>query len=172
MRREKNKPMLVITLLFVLLITLACYLEGTKNPKSTDENGEFRFILSGSVTDTWSWGPDSYTCDTRDEMKLTISYDDKAVLTLRGACFYSPVAQETCTVLESSLPCGLVVYGTYHNDPMRVTFTACNDPQANNGSGEIYIDKGPDIETFILRGQASCSFSNSDEQHTINFASP
>lgn len=170
MRSKKIKILPVFVLLFTLLITLACYAEGTQNPKSTDENAGSRYILSGTVTDTWSWGPDTLACDAQDEMKLTIGYDDSAILRVKGPCYQWSGGTGKCIVSESDLSCGIVIYGTYNHDQERVTFTACNDPKANNGSGEVTIEAGSDVETFILHGSASCTFANSDEQHTIQFA--
>jgi hypothetical protein len=83
-------------------------------------------------------------------MKLTVNYENGAVLTLQGACFWSSSAYDSCTEQQSSLPCGLVIYGTYSEAANQITFTACNDPKGGNGSGKVDlvnggINSGPSI---------------------------
>jgi hypothetical protein len=109
-----KRAALLFALLQVIFITLACQLETTRSSKPAGKKqSDIRFTLFGSVTDTWSWGQDSYRCDTQDEMILTINYANGVVLTLHGACYWPSSAFESCTEQQGSLPCGLVIYGTY-----------------------------------------------------------
>jgi len=170
MRRGKNKILPIVVTLFTLLLTLACYADKTKDPNCKGENCDIRYMITGQAIDTWSWGPGYYSCDTVDEMKLNIKYDGSALMRLSGACFVQPEGADKCTTFESNLPCGLVLMGTYDHEQERLTITDCNNADANNGSGEIVIKPGKDIETFTLQGSASCTFTNSNEQHTITFA--
>jgi hypothetical protein len=154
----------------IVFISFACQLEPAINPKpSGAKQSDIHYSLIGSVTDTWGWGPGSYTCDTQDEMKLTINYANGAVLTLHGACFYSSSGFESCTEQSSTLPCGLVIYGTYSYAANRVTFTACNKPDAANGSGKVDMRVGPGDSLIILDGDVDCAFSNTNETHHIKF---
>jgi len=171
MRGKEKKITTIFVFLTILFISMACNLEDYRAPTSKEDPGD-QMILTGSVINTWSWGPGSSPCETVDEMKLTISHDNNAVLNVRGVCFSQPVGDEKCRAYESNLPCGLVVYGTYDSDKKKVTFTACNNSQDKNGSGEVLIEEGAELATKTLTGSASCTFSNSSEEHTLNFSSP
>ena len=169
-----KKLALVMAALTVSLITLACIIEealGLGGRDSSEESpNSLRFTFSGTGTDTWGWGPDAYTCDTQDNMTLTISYANTAVLTSKGACFWTSSAYETCTQKQSSLPCGLVVYGTYSAEDQRVIFDSCNTQGLGNGKGSGTLVSEPDNTSRLdITGQASCSFSNTDETHELKF---
>lgn len=169
-----KKVALVMAALTVSMIILACDLEealGLEGKSSEDEKpNSLRFSFSGTGSDTWGWGPDAYTCDTQDNMTLTISYANTAVLTAKGACFWTSSAYETCTQRQSSLPCGLVVYGTFSAQDQRVSFDSCNTQGLGNGKGSGNLVFESDSSSRLdITGQAFCSFSNTDETHELKF---
>jgi hypothetical protein len=91
-----KKVALVMAALAVSLTILACDLEealGLEGKSTEDEKpNSLRFNFSGTGTNTWGWGPDAYTCDTQDAMTLTINFANTAVLTSKGACFWTSSA--------------------------------------------------------------------------------
>jgi hypothetical protein len=58
----------------------------------------------------------------------------------------------------------------YADTQSTVTFTACNDPKSHNDSGNagLFTPLGKSMDLSIS-GEASCSFSNTDEQHRLTF---
>ena len=67
------------------------YVTSTAGPSSSEMNLTF----TGPGTDTWSWQQGALTCDTQDEMKLTIMSDNSAKLNSRGLCFFSRQVAQT-----------------------------------------------------------------------------
>jgi hypothetical protein len=167
MSRKSNNFILLIGLFLSLLFTFACQLVTSK--LTSLKSSDLRFSINGKVTDIWAWGSDFYTCQTQDDMKLTVNYENGAVLTLHGTCFGLPIAHEACTEIPSSLPCGLVIYGVYSEAGNGITFTDCNSPKENIGRGKLDLLSGGKGSPTIYAGEASCSFRNTYEQHTIRF---
>jgi hypothetical protein len=178
MHKKNDLVALALALLVVGLSILACTLNQEGKPQPTRANtGSPRISFSGTGTDTWSWEQGKYTCDTKDEMLLTINEYNEAVLTARGGCLSlsyvgDPAHYESgaCEQLNPANKCALVVYGTYDEDNQEVTFKDCNTPKSANASGNSMLFNKP--TGWVVSGEVSCSFSNSDEQHTLIFTMP
>ena len=161
----------IFGILMLVLSALACNL-------GLDENKniiyEADLIFTGPGTDTWSWQQGALTCETQDEMKLTIAADNSAKLDSGGLCFFSrQVASDPCTSHESDLPCGFTLYGTYNPGDQKITWDSCNTPGLGNASGVATVTG--DLKTMVditVNGTGSCWFDGIDEQHRLDYSLP
>ncbi len=168
---------LTLVLLPVSMSTIACIVEELFLEGGSKNNGA---TYSGSGTNTWSWEQGKYTCDTPNEMTLTINSANEAVLTSRGGCISlsyvgDPVHFKSgaCEQIRPEDKCVVVVYGTYSKDAEQVSFNSCNNPNTGNGGGTAnFIHNGNAPTGVSISGEASCTFSNTDEQHHLKFTLP
>lgn len=167
----------VVGLLMLVLSVLACNLDLDKDKNiiyvtstAGPSNSDVLFSLTGTGTDTWNWKESGLSCNTQDEMTLTVNKAYDAKLVSRGACFYARLAESSpCNAYESDLPCGLVLLGSYNPKDSTITWDSCNGPTGNGEgtatvSGEV--NGGVNIQ---VSGSGVCSFDNIDEWHRLDF---
>lgn len=167
----------VVGMLMLVLSVLACnmdleksgnivYATSTPGPSGSD----ILFTISGTGTDTWLWGESGLSCDGQNEMELTITKSNDVKLISRGSCFYERQRQEDgCQVVESDLPCGLVLLGGYNPNTATITWDSCNGP---TGNGEGTATVSGDVSTGVnlqVSGSGICSFDNLTEWHRLDF---
>ena len=182
MNRKIKWVGLVLAVSLLGLGTLACSLnkviKATETPPPTAGNPGY--VFSGSGVDTWIWEGGKYTCDTQDDMKMTIDKNDRAVLTVNGACLTlrsvgDPAHYEsgTCDQSAPDVKCGVVVYGFYNLDDQSITFDACNNINNANGSGTAKLGPNPNSKTDMqVSGAVTCTFSNGGGDHELKFSLP
>lgn len=162
MRGKMGRIKIMIFLILSLAFTQACFAEGGYFREK--RNSVEAFTIEGHVTNTWSWGESYPTCDTQDEMSLAIAEDRSVVLRAHGACYFL-----SCTPTESTLSCGMVLYGTYDYQKDQVTIYACNNINSKNASGTIELGTMEERH-YISSINVSCDLNS--EQHTLTTFSP
>ena len=171
MFRKKQFTRFLILLLPVLIITLACDLNvlevspfGQKplvRPMETLDLSFRSMAYSGEGTTLWKWDKGKVTCETKDQMTLTVKGYD-AVLVSAGICARPVIVNYeytgACNEPTPGERCGNTIKGKVITEaPFTVQFSECTGGKTKGTAvGECNATE------CILTGEAICRYDIPD----------
>ncbi len=135
----------------LVLLSLSC---GEFLPFLADsirlEPGSYSIILDGEGTHTWAWNEGAQTCDTEDDMVMTIT-SESVTLRSEGKCMsIQGLNPYTCYESEEGGRCGITITGKF-DDSTNMSFDSCSNGEPASGTATLGANG-------IARGTAKCGY--------------
>jgi hypothetical protein len=149
---SRRNTTLFFILFLAIFLSLAC---SSPLMRPAIEPTPRTFIFQGKGVHTWAWNNGEQTCDTEDDMVLTI---DAGTVTLRsdGKCMYiQGLNPYTCYELHPGDRCGITLTGNY-NGPNSIIFKSCSNGQPTTGTA---TDQNGTVSGTARCGAESFNFS-------------
>ncbi len=146
-----KKYRFLFLLCLLVLFSLSCgdFLLFLSDTIRLDE-GPHSITLEGEGTHTWAWNDGEQTCDTEDDMVMTIT-SESVTLRSEGKCMsIQGLNPYTCYETEDGGRCGITITGKF-DDSTNMSFDSCSTGEPASGTATYYVNG-------ITSGTARCGY--------------